>query len=129
MTRLNAYLRRTTDTLSAFFLLLAVMLAGGYGPLTAQGTPVPAASQSPTDAGTGGHRSAPVTAKQQLLAVEARDAKATPRDDSKPKAFLPSNGFDPAAPNAGVGYAVQIVAFAPPIVASGFDARAPPAKS
>jgi hypothetical protein len=115
--------------LSALFLLLAVMLAGGYGPLTAQATPVPAASQSPTDAGNGGHRSAPVITKQQLLAGETRDAKAAPWDDGKPKALLLSGGLELPAPTAAARQAAQAFAFAASIAASNFDARGPPAKS
>ncbi|MEP9388223.1 hypothetical protein [Mesorhizobium sp. KR9-304] len=129
MTRLNAFWGRTTDTLSALLLLLAVILAGGYGPLTAQATAVPVASQSPTDAGTGGHRSTPVIAKQQLLASEIRDKKAAPWDDGKPKAFLPSGVLELPAPTKAAGSAAQAFASAPSTAASDFDARAPPAIS
>ena len=129
MTRLNAYWGRTTDLLSAFFLLLALLLAGGYGPLTAQVTAVPPASQSPTDAGTGGHRSAPAITKQQLLAGETRDIKTAPWDDGKPKAFLPSGGLELQAPAAGANQAPMAAAFVAPTAGSPYDARAPPAKS
>lgn len=127
MTRLNAYLGRSTDALSAFLLLLAVMLAGGYAPSAAQGTGVP--PPSPTDAGTGSHRSAPFISKQQQLASEARDDTASSGQDGKSKAFLPPKGFDFAALTADLGPALQILAVAPAIAASPFDARAPPAKS
>ena len=74
--------------LSALFLLLAITL-GGQGPLSAQAD---AASQSSTDLGNRGHRSTPFIIKQQFLVAETRDAKATPWDDGKPKAFLQSTG-------------------------------------
>lgn len=127
MTRLNAYKGKATDMLSAFLLLLAVLLAGGTGPLQAPVGPAP--PQSSADAGTGSHRSAPVVSKQQLLASEARDLKAAPWDDGKPKAFLRARGLDLAAPLAGPGAAPQDGSLLASASASGFDARAPPAKS
>ena len=129
MTRLDTYWGRTTDLLSAFFLLLALLLAGGYGPLTAQVTAVPPASQSPTDAGTGGHRSAPVITKQQLLAGETRDIKTAPWDDGKPKAFLPSGDPELQAPAAGANHAPLAAAFVASTAAPPYEARAPPAIS
>ena len=130
MTRLNAYLGRTTDTLSAFFLLFAVMLAGGYGPLTAEVASAPAASQSsPTDLGAGGHRPVPFVSKQQMLAGEARDLKATSWDDGKPKAFLAAKAFELTAVPAGTNHAPQATAFFAAIAASPYEARAPPAIS
>ena len=130
MTRLNAYLGRTADTLTALFLLLAVMLAGGYGPLTAQVASAPAASpSSPTDIGAGGHRPVPFLAKQQMLAGEARDLKAAPWDDGKPKAFLPSGDPELQAPAAGANHAPLAAAFVASTAAPPYEARAPPAIS
>lgn len=128
MTRLNSYLGKTTDMLSAFFLLVAVMLAGGYAP-TAQ-VASPASSQSsPTDAGSGSHRPVPFISKQQLLAGEARDLKAASWDDGKPKAFLPAQGFDFANIAAGADQARPAAVFVAATDASPFDARGPPARS
>lgn len=125
MTRLDAYRGRVADTLSALFLLLAVLLAGGYGPQAVQAAP----AQSPTDLGTGGHRSAPFISKQQLLVSETRDTKVAPWDDGKPKTFLASALFELPAPSARGSHAPRIAAtFASP-PASPFDARAPPVRS
>jgi len=130
MTRLNAYPGRTADTLSALFLLLAVMLAGGYGPLTAQVASAPAAlPSSPIDIGAGGHRSVPFLAKQQMLAGEARDLKAAPLDDGKPKAFLLAKCLELTAVAGAAGRAPQAAAFVVAIAASPYEARAPPAIS
>ena len=129
MSRLNAYLGKTTDALSAFLLLLAVMLAGGYAPSAAQGTAVPATSEAPTDAGTGGQRSTPFISKQHQLASEARDDNASSGEDGKAKVFLPSKGFDLGASTTGLGPAPEALAVAPSIAASPFDARGPPARS
>jgi hypothetical protein len=130
MKRLNAHLGRTTDMLSAFFVLLAVMLAGGYGPATAQVGPAPATSQSsPTDLGSGSHRPVPFVSKQQLLAGEARDLKATSWDDGKPKAFLTAQGLDLANIATGTDYARPTAASVASIAAAPYEARAPPARS
>jgi hypothetical protein len=129
VTRPNAYLGRTADTLSALFLLLAVMLAGGYGPLTAQVAPAPASLSLPTDIGAGGHRSVPFISKQQLLASEAEDDKASPHGDGKPKAFLPSQGLELGAFPVTAHHASQAFSCVAAIAASPYEARAPPAKS
>ncbi len=130
MTRLNAYLGRTADTLSALFLLLAVMLAGGSGPLTAQVASAQAASpSSPTDIGAGRHRSVPFLAKQQMLAGEARDLKAAPLDDGKPKASLLAKCLELTAVAGGASHAPQAAALVVAIAASPYEARAPPAIS
>lgn len=115
------------DALSALFLLLAILLAGGYGPQTVQAASAPL--QSPTDLGTGGHRSAPFISKQQLLASETRDTKVAPWDDGKPKTFLASARFELPAPLAGTGHAPQVAATSASPPASPFDARAPPVQS
>ena len=129
MTRLNAHIGKTTDMLSAFFVLLAVMLAGGYGPSTAPAGPTPATSQSsPADAGTGGHRSVPFISKQQLLASEAEEDKTTAWGDS-PKALLPAQGFELANFPAGDDYAPQATVRFASLAASPYQARAPPAQS
>jgi hypothetical protein len=125
MTRLNAYLGRTTDMLSAFFLLLAVMLAG-QGPLAAQAD---AASQSSTDLDNRGHRSTPIIIKQQFLVAETRDAKAMPWDGGEPKAFLQSTNFGPANVSAGRLDDTELAGFIPRATSSGFQARAPPFQS
>ena len=130
MTRLNAYIGRTADTLSALFLLLAVMLAGGYGPLTAQVASAQAASpSSPTDIGAGGHRSVPFISKQQLLASEVEDDKAAPHGDGKPKAFLPSQDLELGAFPVTSRRASQAFSSVAAIAASPYEARAPPAIS
>ena len=127
MTRPTSYSGRLTDTLSAFFLGLAMLLAGGYGPLTAQAAPV--ASESASDLGSRGHRSSPVIAKQQFVVTETRDVKSAPWDDGKPKAFLPPKGLDFAVPAVGVTHPAQSFTFIPSRAPSGFNARAPPARS
>jgi hypothetical protein len=130
MTRLNTYLGRTTDMLSAFFLLLAVMLAGGYGPLTAQVAPAETGSQSsPTDLGAGGHRSVPFVSKQQMLAGEARDLKAATLDDGKPKAFVTAKSLELISVAAGAAQAPQTTDSGASVAASPYEARAPPARS
>lgn len=130
MTRLNAHIGKTTDMLSAFFLLLAVMLAGGYGPSPASVGPAPATSQSsPTDAGAGGHRSVPFISKQQLLASEAEDDKATSWGDGKAKVFLPSRGFELVVRLVVTDHAPQTAMPVVAIAASPYQARAPPAQS
>lgn len=116
--------------LSALFLLLAVLLAGSYGPLTAQTTVTSAASsKSSTDAGAAGQRTVPVVPKLQFLAADARIVKATFWDDGKSKAALAPKGFEFSAPMSGLSSNSQIVALVPPVGASGFDARAPPVRS
>jgi hypothetical protein len=128
MTRFNAHLGKTTDMLSAFFLLLVVMLAGGYGPSTASAH-AQTSQSSPTDLGAGGHRSVPFVSKQQMLAGEARDLKAAPLDDGKPKAFLAAKGLELEAVSAGAVQAQQAPAFNASVTASPYEARAPPAQS
>ena len=116
--------------LSAFFLLLAVMLAGGYGPAAQQVGSAPATSQSaPTDLGAGGHRRVPFASKQQMLAGEARDLKAASWDGGKSKAFVPAKGFELADVAAGADQALPVAVSVVSIAASPFDARAPPAGS
>ena len=127
MTRPSPYSGKMIDMLSALFLSLAVLLAGGYGPLTAQTAPV--TSESVADLGTGGHRSAPVIAKQQFVVAETRDATLAPWDDGKPKVFLSPKGFDFAVPAASFIQPAQTFAFLPSFAGSGFNARAPPARS
>lgn len=129
MTRLNAHIGKTTDMLSAFLLLLAVMLAGGYGPLAAQPAPALSLQSSPTDLGAGGHRSVPFVSKQQMLAGEARDLKAAPLDDGRPKAFLAAKGPEFAAVAAGAVQAPQGPIYVASVAASPYQARAPPAQS
>jgi len=129
MTRLNVYIGKTTDTVSAFFLLLAVMLAGGYGPLAAQPVPAQASQSSPTDLGAGGHRSLPFVSKQQLLASEAEDEKATSWGDGKPKVFLPSQGAGLAPFAVAIDDEPQEALRLSSVAASPYEARAPPAKS
>lgn len=129
MKRLNAHSGKTTDILSALFLLFALLLAGGQAPLTAKAGGVPATSPSPTDFGAGGHRSAPFISKQQFYAAEARDTKAAPWDDGKSKAFLPSKSLELATVSAGQPDGTRPVAIFPRIAPSGFDARAPPVRS
>ena len=91
--------------LSALFLLLADHAC--RRPRAADGAGGSAASQSSTDLGNGGHRSTPFITKQQFLVAETRDAKATPWDDGKPKAFLLSTGFDLPAPTVASGHAAH----------------------
>jgi hypothetical protein len=128
MTRLNAYIGRTTDTLSAFFLLFAVMLAGGYAQPTAQVASAPAQS-SPTDVGTGNHRPVPFVSKQQLLIGEAKDFGTASGDDGKSKAFLPAKDFELSTVAAKADHTSQAVVFFAAIAASPYEARAPPAIS
>ena len=112
--------------LSALFLLLAIML-GGQGPLAV--SQADAASQSSTDLGNRGHRSTPFITKQQFLVAETRDAKATPWDDGKPKAFLQSTDLETAIVSACLLGDTQLVAFIPRAASFGFQARAPPFQS
>lgn len=116
--------------LSAFFLLLAVMLAGGSGPSTAQVGQASAPSQSsPIDVGNGGRRPVPVVSKQQLYVGEASESNSSSGDDGKSKVFLPAKGLELQAVAAGLDHAPQAVVLAASFAASPFDARAPPAKS
>lgn len=126
MTRLNAYRARATDILSALLLLLAVMLAGGHGPLTVQAAAV-ASAQSATDAGR--HRSAPAVTEQQLLASEAEGDEAATWGDGNPKVFPPSGGLDLPVPTADADHTAQTFVPVSSVTASPFDARAPPAIS
>ncbi len=112
---------------SALFLLLAVLLAGGFGPLTAQVQTAPlGGTASSTDSGTGGHRSAPTISKQQLLVVEARDSKSAPWDDGRPKHSLVAKGLELPLPAHGVSHVQQSGQLTNVNAASPFDARAPP---
>ena len=111
--------------LSALFLLLAITL-GGQGPLSAQAD---AASQSSTDLGNRGHRSTLFIIKQQFLVAETRDAKATPWDDGKPKAFLQSTDLEPATVSSGLLDDTRLAGFIPRAAPFGFQARAPPFQS
>lgn len=123
----STYGKKAADMLSALFLLLALLLAGGYGPLTAQMPSIPlAGTTSSTDSGTGGHRSAPAISKQQLLVVEARDSKAAPWDDGRPKHSLVAKGIELPLAADGVSHAQQLAHFIVVHAASPFDARAPP---
>lgn len=115
--------------LSAFFLLLAVMLAGGYAPPTAQAASLALPHSAPTDVGSRNHRPVPFLSKQQMLAGEARDLKAASWDDGKPKAFMPVQGFDFADIAAAADQAPPVAAPAASIAASPYEARAPPARS
>ena len=129
MMRQGTYRERATDLLSALFLLLAMALTGGSGPLAAQTAPVSPLQSSSTDAGTGGHRSAPVIAKQQLLVSETRDAKAPQWGDGKPEPLLASEGTELPPPSGSMPVVSRSVAAVTTVAASPFDARAPPAQS
>lgn len=121
---------KATDILSALMLVVAALLAGGYGLLTAQNQPVPSIQQSSLgDAGTGGHRSAPAVLKQHLVTVEARDAKMASWDDGKPKAFLASTNADLSAIAFGESRSPHGESALVGPSAAFFDARAPPAKT
>lgn len=128
MKRLTAYRERAADTLSALMLFLAVVLAGGYGPLVAQ-APVVATQAAPVDAGTGNHRSSPVLAKQQLVVTESRDSAAAGIDDGKPKPFLAARGIDLSPHFVRATGTISVAAAIIGQAASHFDARAPPANS
>lgn len=130
MRRLTTYREKAADTLSALMLFLAVVLAGGYGPLVAQAPSVAVPAQaSPADAGTGSHRSSPVIAKQQLVVTEARDSGVAGMDDGKPKPFLASQSLD-LSPRfiRATGTIFAAAAIDGPAERS-FDARGPPAQS
>ncbi len=125
--RPGIYRQKATDMLSAFFLLLAVLLAGGYGPLTAQAPLVADASKpSPTRLGTGSHRSAPGISKQQHLLSEVKDAKASAWDDGKPKHYLAAQGVEVPQPSGGDEHAHKATFSKVAVSASPYDARAPP---
>jgi hypothetical protein len=130
MTQLGTYRKKTSDIFSALLVLFAMLLAGGQGPLAGQAPVLSIGAQStPVDAGTGGHRSAPAIAKQQIFVSESRDIAASGWDDGHPKTFLAALGFDLAPHVSGAtatlpGAAVTLLAAASP-----FDARAPPAFS
>jgi len=129
MTRLNAIMGKTTDMLSAAFLLLALIVAGGYGqPPALAGTQGEAQSALPA-ANTGGHRSAPVISDPQLFVSEAKDAPSATWDDGKAKSFLAPHAIAFAPFVAARGLAARSAAQVAAIAASDFDARAPPAIS
>lgn len=129
VTRQATYRERATDWLSALFLLLAMALAGGHGPLSAPAQAQPANAQSGTAAGDVGRRSVPVISKQQLFASESEDDKAAAWHDGTPKAALPGREFELAAVPAGIVRAEQAAEFLVSAAASPFEARGPPARS
>ena len=129
MTRLNAFMGKTTDMLSAAFLLLALLVAGGHGQPPAQSDALAAAQSAAPAANNGGHRPAPVISNPELFASEAKDAPAATWDDGKAKAFLVPDAIEFAAFVAAVGHSAQSAAQVAAIAASDFDARAPPAIS
>jgi len=129
MTRLNAFMGRTTDMLSAAFLLLALVVAGGYGQPAAQADARAAAQSAAPVANTGGHRSVPVISDPQLFASEAKDAPSASWDDGKAKSFLAPHAIAFAPFVAARGLTPRSAAQVVAIAASDFDARAPPAIS
>lgn len=130
MRRLTTYREKATDALSALMLFLAVVLAGGYGPLVAQAPAVAVPTQaSPADAGTGSHRSSPAIAKQQLVVTEARDSGVAGMDDGKPKPFLAASGIDLSPRFVRATGTTSVAAALAGPAAKPFDARGPPAIS
>lgn len=125
--RPGIYREKATDMLSALFLLLAVLLAGGYGPLTAQVPLVADSSKpSPTRLGTGNHRSAPGISKQQHLLSEVKDAKTSIWDDGKPKHYLAAQGLELPQLSGGDEHAHKATLPNVVVSASPYSARAPP---
>ncbi len=130
MTRLNAYIGRTTDTLSAFFLLFAVMLAGGYAQPTAQVASAPASNPRRPMSALATTAPSPSSPSSNLLIGEAKDFGTASGDDGKPKAFLPAKDFELSTVAAKADHTSQAVAFfVAAIAASPYEARAPPAIS
>ena len=130
MTRIDAYLGKTTDVLSALFLLLLLMLSGGLGPSVPHGTAVAASTtRAPVDAEPAGHRSTPLVSEQQQLVSEAGDDLPSFGKGGKTKTLLPSAGWGLHRPLSGPGAARHLVAVADGVLSSPFDARGPPAQS
>lgn len=129
MTRLNAFMGKTTDMLSAAFLLLALLVAGAHGQPPAQSEVQAAAQSAAPAANNGGHRSVPAISNPALFASDAKDAPSATWDDGKAKSFLVPDAIEFAAFVAAVGQAAQSAAQVVSIAASDFDARAPPAIS
>jgi len=129
MTRLNAFMGRTTDMLSAAFLLLALIVAGGHGQPPAFSDAKAAAQSAGPAANTGGHRSAPVISDPQLFASEAKDAPSATWDEGKAQSFLVPHAIAFAPFVAARGLAARSTAQVAAIAATDFDARAPPAIS
>ncbi len=129
MKRSDTYRKGAADALSAFFLFVAMLLAGGYGPLASS---TPAAPQSartaPTDAGAGSQRSVPVLSKQQTYLSESEDATSSSSDEGKAKA-LAVVGFQLPTPSVERTDDKSLVATPPPLSAASFSARAPPFQS
>jgi hypothetical protein len=129
MTRLNAIMGKTTDVLSAAFLLLALLVAGGHGQPPALSATQAAAQTGVPAANNGGHRSVPVITNPELFAAEAKDAPSAKWDDGKSKSFFVPATLEFAAFVAAVGHSAPCAAQVAAIAASDFDARAPPAIS
>ena len=130
MTRIDAYLGKTTDVLSALFLLLVLVLSGGIGPSLPQGAAVAASTtRAPVDAEPAGHRSTPLISKQQQLVSDAGDDLPSMGKGGKTKTLLPAGGWDLHRPLSGPGAAGYLVAVADSVLSSPFDARGPPAQS
>ncbi|MEQ1944533.1 hypothetical protein ABMA32_19120 [Mesorhizobium sp. VNQ89] len=129
MKRPDTYRKGAADALSAFFLFVAMLLAGGYGPLASS---APAAPQTvrtaPVDAGTGGQRSVPVLSKQQTYLSESEDATSSSSDEGKAKAIVVA-GFELPASSVEIAHDQPVVSLLPPLRAASFSARAPPAQS
>ncbi len=130
MKRPGTYREGALDVLSGLMLFLALVLAGGYGPLSAQAPAFPEARHAaPSGAATGGQRTAPVLAKQQFAVAESRDVDGSGWGGDDPKALPASLALD-LSPRFAHATGATRATFAPPVSpASSFDARAPPARS
>ncbi|MBL8578913.1 MAG: hypothetical protein JNK47_16950 [Mesorhizobium sp.] len=129
MKRPGTYRKGAADALSAFFLFVAMLLAGGYGPLASSAPAAPqTARTAPTDAGTGSQRSVPALSKQQTYLSESEDSTPSSSDDGKAKA-LTVVGFQLPTPSVERTDGQSVVAVLPPLRAASFSARAPPFQS
>ena len=120
---------KTTDMLSAAFLLLALLVAGGHGQPPAQSEALAAAQPAAPAARPGPTARRQSSPTLKLFVSEAKDAPAATWDDGKAKAFLVPDAIEFAAFVVAVGHSAQSAAQVTAIAASDFDARAPPAIS
>lgn len=130
MERTRTYGSKATGFLSAFFLCLAAVLAGAYGPLTAVEPTVSASSARTGGVDSRDQQSSPTTSKRPFVAVEWRNAKAVlAQGEGKSKAALPPAG--PSVPDLGRGLAPDEYVERAELCQrfDGYGARAPPAFS
>ncbi|MGO4831881.1 hypothetical protein AB4144_06220, partial [Rhizobiaceae sp. 2RAB30] len=128
MQRARTNRTRATDFLSAFFLCVAAMLAGGYGPFSDEVRPT-ASTSAPGSRGadSADPQSSPTTPRRPFIAAEWRITKAAlaQGEGSSKAALAPAV---PSLPDAAPSTAHEALARRALLPASFHDygARAPP---